>query len=136
MLFPEINVEKTSKNVSDFLDHYHTIRRMAGEPVPHSMTSVLSETPKSAPIGNTAEKNIFDQLESQEILHAIHSALACLSSESRRLIWEKYIVGSSRYNYERYEEMGISRPTYNRWLDSARVEFAEAYNHGELLVFR
>ena len=69
------------------------------------------------------------------MLKEIERAFKCLSVESRNRIYYKYMSEDSLYDYQIYNAQNISKDTYYRELGKAQLEFAEAYNGGELMVF-
>ncbi|MDO4671283.1 MAG: ArpU family phage packaging/lysis transcriptional regulator [Aerococcus sp.] len=134
VLFPEIDEEKTVKNVDALLKKCHMIRRLAGEPVPQRLTSVLTSTPKSPSYQNTNESNLFKKLDCESTFQEINRALSTLDQHSQNLLWGKYISSDRYYDYEFYSQMAISKTTYYMRLNRARLDFAESYNGGELLA--
>lgn len=136
MYFPEIDREKTIKNVDDLLKKYHTFRRISGNAIPQKLTSTLDDMPKSPTHENVMESKLVKKIDCEAIYHDINLALSRLDKDSQNLLWGKYIATDRHSDYERYSQMAISHTTYYQWLNKARLSFAEAYHHGELIEFR
>lgn len=133
MEFPEIDKERTIQNVDQLLKKYHTFRRLSGQPVPQKLSSVISEEPRASGSRYTTEDRIVDKIQYAEILHDINDALSVLDRDTQNLLWGKYIAPNRYNDYQRYSKLCISKSTYYRWLDHARLLFAEAYHNGELV---
>lgn len=134
MEFPEIDKERTIQNVDQLLKKYHTFRRLSGQPVPQKLSSVISEEPRASGGRYTTEDRIIDKIEYEQIYEDINDALRMLSANSQNLIWCKYLSDNRQPDYVYYSKMCISHTTYYDWLNKARMEFAEAYRSGELIV--
>ncbi|MDO4679681.1 MAG: ArpU family phage packaging/lysis transcriptional regulator [Aerococcus sp.] len=126
------NQKKAIKKAGDLLKEFHTIRRLAGEPIPQRLTSSWQAVHVQTSPDNTNERRIIQQLDAKKQLNDIYSALNTLDDQARRLLWLSYIDTQQRYKYEIYEEMCISKTSYYTYLNQALLQFAEAYNGGEL----
>lgn len=136
MNFPEVDKEKTAKNVDELLKKYHTFRRLSGNAIHQNLTSTISELPKSSSHGNVAESKILEKIDCEQIYIDINQALATLDRDAQNLLWGKYIAPDRHSDYERYSQMAISKTTYYDWINRARLAFSEAYHHGELIAFK
>lgn len=136
MLFEEVHEEITKSNVNNLLSRYHNIKRLAGSYTP-KITSTYSLTPRSD-TGQTSDSTsdtVSRKGMAQDILKEIDRAFKCLSLDSRNRIYLKYMTEDTLYDYQIYNSQNISKDTYYRELSRAQLEFAEAYNGGELMVF-
>lgn len=136
MFFEEVHEEITKSNVNNLLSRYHNIKRLAGSYTP-KITSTYSLTPRSD-TGQTSDSTsdtVIRRGKAQDILKEIDRALKCLSLDSRNRIYLKYMTEDTLYDYQIYNSQNISKDTYYRELSRAQLEFAEAYNGGELMVF-
>lgn len=137
LIFDEIDEEKTIETVKKLLGNYHSIRRVARSNTPN-ITSSYSITPRSET--NRISNSTSDAFEKKEkyktLLDDIHKAINCLESESRKLLYHRYLSEDERFDYELYTDMMISRNTFYRRLAKAQVHFAEAFQGRMLLVYK
>ncbi|MCZ0717843.1 ArpU family phage packaging/lysis transcriptional regulator [Aerococcus kribbianus] len=137
MVLEELDTEKTKRKVNRLLGKYHSIRRLAGQPIDQKITATYSFEPKSS--GRKTDKMADDvavKIEAEAQFEAIKHAINCLDGYSRRRLYLKYFSNEICYDYMIYRAENISEASYYRELGKAQLEFAEAYNNGELLVFR
>ena len=136
MLFEEVHEEITKNNVNNLVTRYHNIKRLAGSYTP-KITTTYSLTPRSETglTSDSTSDTVSRKGKAQDMLKGIERAFECLSVESRNRIYYKYMSEDSLYDYQIYNAQNISKDTYYRELGKAQLEFAEAYNGGELLVF-
>ena len=130
-----IDVQETKGKVDFLLKEYHSIRRLSGSYTPN-ITATFSITPRSETnrISNSTS-DVFEKKEKYKtLLDDIHKAINCLESESRKLLYHRYLSEDERFDYELYTDMMISRNTFYRRLAKAQVHFAEAFKGGRLLV--
>lgn len=136
MFFDELDEEITKRNVNKLLANYHRIKRLAGTHSP-KITASYSLMPRSN-TGLTSDPT-FDavtlKIEAEQKLTALEKAFNCLSVESRRRLYFKYISEEKLYDYQIYNNENISKTTYYKELGEAQMEFAEAYKGGKLLFF-
>lgn len=137
MLFPDMNKEKTKANVDNLLSNYHSFKRIAGQPVEQSVTATFSFEPKGSGFGvdSKVERGVLKKVSASEVIEQIQRALNLLSVESRKRLHQKYIHSYKRFDYEIYSAENISKSSYYRTLERAQLEFAEAYQHGELIEY-
>lgn len=136
MLFEELDDEITKQNVDYVLSRFHSIKRLAGSFTP-KITATYSITPSSY-TGQTSDSTsqlVGLRAEAQQQLKDILDAFECISIESRKRLYYKYISEDRVYDYEIYINQNISKTTYYKELGIAQLEFAEAYKGGELLAF-
>ncbi len=136
MLFEEVHEEITKTNVNNLLSRYHNIKRLAGSYTP-KITSTYSLTPRSETglTSDSTSAKVNLMTEAQGILKEIERAFKSLSANSRNRIHLKYMSEDNLFDYQIYTSQNISKDTYYRELSKAQLEFAEAYNGGELMVF-
>lgn len=136
MFFDELDEEITKDNVNKLLNNYHRIKRLAGSTTP-KVTASYSLVPRSE-TGETSDST-FNSValkgKAVQQMIAIEKAFNCLSVEAKRRLYFKYVSNEFRYDYEIYNSQNISKDTYYRELGKAQIEFAEAYEDGELLFF-
>ena len=136
MLFEEIDKEITKSNVNYLLSRYHNIKRLSGSYTP-KVTASYSIMPRSN-TGLTSDSTgdmITRKIKAEETLKDIEKAFNCLTGESRKRLYFKYLAEDRQYDYQIYTNQNISRNTYYRELEKAQLEFAEAYRGGALLAF-
>lgn len=136
MLFEEVHEEITKSNVNNLLSRYHNIKRMAGSYSP-KITAAYSATPRSN-TGMTSDSTgdtVNLKAKALEKLIEIDRAFESLSAEAKNRLHYKYMSEDRLYDYQIYNAQNISKDTYYRELGKAQLEFAEAYNGGELMVF-
>lgn len=136
MLFEEVHEEITKNNVNNLLSRYHNIKRLAGSYTP-KITSTYSMTPRSETgiTSDSTSDKVSLRAKATDHLKEIERAYNCLSANSRKRIYLKYLSDDNLYDYQIYNTQNISKDTYYRELSKAQLEFAEAYNGGELMVF-
>lgn len=136
MLFEEVHEEITKRNVNNLLSRYHNIKRLAGSYTP-KITSTHSLTPRSETglTSDSTSAKVNLMAEAQSTLKEIKRAFKNLSANSRNRIHLKYMSKDNLFDYQIYTSQNISKDTYYRELSKAQLEFAEAYNGGELMVF-
>lgn len=136
MFFDELDEETTKRNADRLLRSFHRIKRLAGAYYP-KVTASYSILPRSN-TGETSDST-FDAVsrkaEAQSKFDEILKAYNSLSADSRNRIYYKYITEEKLYDYQVYNAQSIGKDTYYRELGIAQLEFAEAYNGGELLFF-
>lgn len=138
MLLPEIDKEKTKKNVDNLLSNYHRLKRLAGRPIDQNLTATYSFEPKADFFDPSSkiERGVIRKVNAGEIVDEIQSALNLLSVDSRKRLHQKYFQPYKQFDYEIYSNENISSSSYYRMLSKAQLEFAEAYQAGELIEFQ
>lgn len=134
MLLPDINEKMTRRNVMKLLEHYHSLRRLAGRQYEQKLTASYTLEPKGD--GGTSkpvEDMVTRKVSAIEIINNIHDALNKLNGQQRKLLWEHYTI-SAPSEYEIETKFNISVATYYRKLEKAQLAFAEVYHLGELIV--
>ncbi|MFB5068299.1 MAG: ArpU family phage packaging/lysis transcriptional regulator [Aerococcus sanguinicola] len=132
-LIPEIDKEKTLDNVDDFLSNYDRYCRLAGSSA-QKLTASLSGMPGEGKTNNSSQDTFMRAVKFKDIVISIHQALDNLGVEEKEIIDRKYLKGD--LDYWIYKSLNISRATFYRRLDKARLDFAEAYRSGELWVYK
>lgn len=137
MLFRGINKKQTKDRVNRLLVDYHSIRRLAGEPINQKVTATYSFEPKS--FSGVEQDKFADGLAHKNAnrvqLDKIHRAINCLDAHTRQRLYLRY-MSEDYYDYEIISMLGESHNTYYRKLEQAQLEFAEAYDNGSLIVWK
>lgn len=72
----------------------------------------------------------------KQLAEAIMCAINKCDEMEREILYKKYVNYNGNYCIKIYIEMNVSESTFYRHLESALLQFAEAYNQGELLVYK
>lgn len=135
-MFPEIDKEKTKKNVHRLLSHYRSMARLADEEYTPKITATFSLELKgsggspSDQVGNAVSRKVTAEQE----LWKIGRAMNKLNAYQRQLLHDRYIDRRQWSDIMIYMDLGMSEATYYRELGKAQIEFAEAYDNGRLLI--
>lgn len=132
MLFPEIDKEKTIQNVTELLSSYGKLCRLSGISQ-QKMVATFSTEPFAPSADNTNEKKLIKAIDYQAQVEKINQAIQLLGKDHQQLLIDKYMKECK--DYWIYSKYSMSRSTYYRELEDAKLFFAEAYNKGSLLVY-
>lgn len=132
MLFPEIDKEKTIQNVTDLLSSYGRLCRLSGISQ-QKMVAIFSAEPFVPSADNTNEKKLIKAIDYQAQVEKINQAIQLLGKDYQQLLIDKYL--KEYKDYWIYSKYSMSRSTYYRELEDAKLFFAEAYDKGCLLVY-
>lgn len=135
MLLPELDIEKTCKNVRALFKQYPSLERLAGEEYTQHLTASYSLEPrtKTNKRQNSIENMVTRKVKAQQILADLYGALNRLPVEHRNILWRHHVLDNIT-DYVIEQEFYMGRTKYYEFLRSAEIEFAEVYNKGELLV--
>ena len=132
MLFPGIDKEKTIQNVTDLLSSYGRLCRLSGISQ-QKMVATFSAEPFVPSADNTNEKKLIKAIDYQAQVEKINQAIQLLGKDYQQLLIDKYL--KEYKDYWIYSKYSMSRSTYYRELEDAKLFFAEAYDKGCLLVY-
>lgn len=130
----DIDEKKTDDKVKALLKQYDSICRLAGPQHEQRLTADYSLQPKGSggigrPVGNLVTRKV----SAIEVLDNIYKTLNELDREQRSMLWNHYVLKNVN-EYVIESEFLMSKPTYYKYLKMARIDFAYAYNNGELMV--
>ncbi|OTN92417.1 ArpU family phage packaging/lysis transcriptional regulator [Enterococcus faecium] len=129
-IFAEIDDKKTRKNVREFLRSYRNIERLIG-PVKIDFTAMtIIKANKNELVRN---KEIIELEKNRD---SIIKALKRLSRLHFQVIYYSYCYPDRLTIDQIGEKLGYSGRTIERMKSVALIEFAEAYNSGELLFYK
>lgn len=136
VLFPEINKDKTKKQVRDLLSCYRTMVRIAGEEYTPKVTATYSFELKSfTGTGSRATENaVVRKVTAEQTIEKICKAMNKLNAYDRQLIHDKYFDNRELTDTAIYLTYNMSSSSFYRELDKAMIKFAEAYENGSLLI--
>lgn len=130
-----INEKQTIASVTAFLKEYATIKRLSG--IIGTVTANYSFMPSSVPSSDGSMFRILERREkAQNQIKAIHEALELLSEEGKELLRLKFTIEPKMTDESIAYRLGVSSASYYRLLKKYKIQFAEAYKGGELLVFK
>lgn len=135
-MFPEIDKEKTKKNVHRLLSHYRSMARLADEEYTPKITATFSLELKgsggspSDQVGNAVSRKVTAEQE----LWKIGRAMNQLNADKRQILHYRYIDSREMTDTMIYYDLNMSERTFYRELGKAQIEFAEAYDYGRLLA--
>lgn len=117
------------------LSNYRRYARLAdGEESNIRVSAAFSKDKvQNSNIDNNVEKALVRKLDAEEKFSGINYALNKLGYLSRKILRERYIIVEELTDTEIYISLNMSKRDYYRKLSKAQLEFAEAYNNGELL---
>lgn len=132
-MLPEIDENKTRKNVIRLLEQYDKLCLLSGEQYEQKLTADYSLEPKgSGGISRPIENIVSRKLNAIQILDNIYEALDRLDIEQRAMLWNHYILRNVN-EFVIENKYFMSKPTYYAKLKKAQVSFAWAYSNGELI---
>lgn len=133
-MFPEMDRDKTKRNVHRLLSHYRSMARLADEEYTPKLTATYSFELKAPGISDNVGNAVARKVTAERELWKIGRALNKLNAYQRQLLHERYIDRRELTDIEIYYDLGMSKTTYYKELEKAQVEFAEAYDNGRLIV--
>jgi len=134
-MFPEIDKEKTKKNVHRLLSHYRSMARLADEEYTPRITATYSFEPKApGGISDTVSQSVSRKVTAEREIWKIGRAMNKLNAYQRQLLHDRYIDRREMTDTMIYYDLSMSERTFYRELGKAQIEFAEAYDDGRLLV--
>lgn len=125
--------KKTIKNVVKFLREYKRFCRLSGEQYEKKLTEDNELVPITEENVTIQDENIAPiKVKASEVLEKIYDALEDLQKDQRKLIWDHHILNRMSRKVIR-EEIPYSERKYFEYLNLALIDFAKAFNDGELL---
>ncbi|MGM7556851.1 ArpU family phage packaging/lysis transcriptional regulator [Aerococcus christensenii] len=131
-VFLEINKNRKVKNVDDLLSSYGRLCRLSGISQ-QKMVATFSAEPFVPSADNTNEKKLIKAIDYQAQIEKVNQAIQLLGRDHQQLLIDKYL--KEYKDYWIYSKYSMSRSTYYRELEDAKLFFAEAYDKGSLLVY-
>lgn len=135
----EVFAGLSKKNADRILRQYRRLAMIAGEEYAPKVTASYSLEPKSfgGAVNKATENMVARRVDAQNELEQIAKAVNSLSElEYITVLIERYCRKRKRQDKDIYLSMGYSESEFYRVLNRALFEFAEAYRHGELLVYK
>lgn len=128
-----IDVKQTTANAKRVLKAYCSLKRIAKAQQLRSQR--LSNMPKYHSNENQQEKKTTARLIAAEEFAAINAAIATLGADAQRVLKGCYCGEVTETSVSIYMDIGVAKSTYSRIKRDALIQFAEAYEYEELLVF-
>lgn len=136
ILFPEIDKKKTKKNVTDLLNTYRSLIRIAGSEHSPKITTTYFFEMKDCTLqkvnGIETMQNRKKSAESELI--KIIDTMNRLDVNDRALLYDKFMHATEQTNIAIYMKHHMSESKFYREIDKALIHFAEAYGEGELII--
>lgn len=129
-IFAEIDDKKTRKNVREFLRSYRNIERLIGSVKVDFNTMTIIKGTKYELARNS------EIIELKKTRDSIIYALKLLSKIHFQILYYSYCYPEKLTIDQIGEKLGYSGRTIERKKSVALIEFAEAYNSGELLSYK
>lgn len=135
-LFPEIDKEKTKKEVRELLTCYRSMIRIAGDEYVPKVTATYSLELKcfTGQVSCATENAVVRKITAEQELVKIAKAMNRLNAYDRQMIYDRYMNKMELTNTAIYLDYKMSERTFYRELDKALLRFAEAYENGSLLA--
>lgn len=133
----KLDTKATIKGVAEVLEHYKTLKKIAGENYVSKITAVLSFEPRSytGTVRNPIEEHIVRQETARSYMDKIEQSINKIHDPYlRQVIVEKYIK-SNVSDIAVYMDLGYSSTEFYRLLDKAMIEFAHYYDGGSFLKY-
>ena len=133
----KLDTKATFKGVAEVLEHYKTLKKIAGENYVSKITAVFSFEPRSytGTVRNPIEEHIVRQETARSYMDKIEQAVNKIHDPYlRQVIVEKYIK-SNVSDIAVYMDLGYSSTEFYRLLDKAMIEFAHYYDGGSFLKY-
>ncbi|HFD6464935.1 ArpU family phage packaging/lysis transcriptional regulator [Enterococcus hirae] len=135
-LLREVDFKQTRDNARNVLKNFKRLERIAGRSLIDIKSPVITDMPKVPSHGNKAEDAMIQLADAEAERDAILKALMALSLISRQILYYSFCVPDSLSNYRISREVGYSERSIQRMKSEALIEFAEAYRHGEKIVYK
>ena len=133
----KLDTKATIKEVAKVLEHYKTLKMIAGENYVSKITAVFSFEPRSytGTVRNPIEEHIVRQETARNYMDKIEQTVNKIHDPYlRQVIVEKYIK-SNVSDIAVYMDLGYSSTEFYRLLDKAMIEFAHYYDGGSFLKY-
>lgn len=134
--FPDIDDKATKQNVKRLLENYRSFVRLADEEYIPKVTATYSFELKSftGTISRALENAVVRKVTAEEELRKIAKAMNKLNDCDRKLIVDKYMDKRELTDTDIYLTYNMSASCFYSKLEAVLIKFAEAYEHGVLLV--
>lgn len=134
----QLNKHKTKQNAHKVLSSYRHLAIMADAEYAPKMTQELTFDIKGTggKVASAVENAVIQKVSSQQELEKIAQAINKLKTESRLLLYDRYLCRDEITDVQIYRNMHVSERTFYRKLAVAQLEFAMAYDNGRLLAER
>ena len=133
----KLDTKATIKGVAEVLEHYKTLKKIAGENYVSKITAVFSFEPRSytGTVHNPIEEHIVRQETARSYMDKIEQAINKIRDPYyRQVLIEKY-VKSNVSDIAIYMDLGYSSTDFYRLLDKAMIEFAHYDDGGSFLKY-
>jgi ArpU family phage transcriptional regulator len=129
-LLRDTDGEKTKERVEEHFSEYRMYLLTAPDDLMPKITQTFSIQPpsKSNAFHSTTESVAIEraeyEMERDDFIERTHRAVNRLSSRERELITKSYMTLEDVYDYDVYNEMGVSETTYYRIREKAFYKLA------------
>ena len=137
-LFLNIDSESTLENAKRKLREYPRWKRIAGEAYKLDITQTFSDMPRNAGSskGSSMESQVLRKVAAMNELDRIEKAInLCSKLDYAYLLKRKYCQRERETDYSIYTDFNWTEDMFYTYQRRALLEFAEAYSHGDLLVY-
>ncbi|MFQ7604610.1 MAG: ArpU family phage packaging/lysis transcriptional regulator [Enterococcus avium] len=136
-LLPEVDANNTKMSARKILSQYRKWERIAGKAAIDIKSPLLSDMPRTLGVSiNKPEDGLLERVYAENERDAILRALDSLSWRSRKILAMTYCEPEKASVYEISLELHFSEVHVKRLRHIALLEFAEAYKHGQCLVYK
>lgn len=130
---PEINRKETRDRVEAALEKYKIMLLMDPEELEPKITSTFhlaksSTNEKHSKTEDTAIKKIYIEMDRENYIKKIIKAVNRLSFLERKIIIKRYLTDEDVYDYEVYNELGLSESKFYRIKSDAFYKLAFLLN--------
>ncbi|EOS7900143.1 transcriptional regulator [Enterococcus hirae] len=129
-LFQEIDLKQTRRNARALLRSYRNLERLVGPVKVNFTTMTIIKGTKYELVRNS------ETIELEKTRDSIIDALKLLSKIHFQILYYSYCYPEKLTIDQIGEKLGYSGRTIERKKSVALIEFAEAYNSGELLSYK
>ncbi|EFU12690.1 phage transcriptional regulator, ArpU family [Enterococcus faecalis TX1341] len=136
-LLREVDFRQTKANARNVLKNFRRLERIAGRSLIDLKSPIITDMPKSQSHGNKAEDALVQLADVEAERDAILSALMALSLISRQVLYYSFCDVEKHTNWEIGQLIrGYGEKNVEKLKSNALIEFAEAYKHGILVVYK
>ncbi|MGM0853089.1 MAG: ArpU family phage packaging/lysis transcriptional regulator [Bacillota bacterium] len=131
LMLPEIDRKKTKAAVESVFEKYRFYLLTIPEDMLPKVTTNYSLVPRSSSIQfhSTTEQSVINkielELERNKYIHWVLTGINRLSKVEREIVYKKYLYEEEVYDYEIYNQIGISERKYYRL--KARIFYKLAF---------
>ncbi|RBS10907.1 ArpU family phage transcriptional regulator [Enterococcus sp. DIV0836a] len=136
-LLKEVDFSKTRANARAVLKNFRRLDRIAGRSLVDLRSSVITDMPRNQKYGNKSEDALIQMMDVEAERDAILIALMSLSLISRQVLHYSFCDVEKHPNWEIGQLIrGYGEKNVEKLKSNALIEFAEAYKHGTLIVYK